>query len=86
MYDRAHQLCNAIQAMNIYNLFHSLSPTLFNQKLFLQLLLSPNSFIFCWSVLQFPPHRYVMLLRSNSRRINAAGGCHGCLSAWAGHP
>lgn len=48
MYDCVHQLCNAIQAMTIYNLFDSQSLTLFNQKLFLPLSLSPNSFIFCW--------------------------------------
>lgn len=51
MYDFVHQLCNAIQAMAIYNLFDSQSPTLFNQKLFLPLSLPLNSFIFCFSVL-----------------------------------
>lgn len=45
MYDCVHQLCNAIQAMTIYYLFDSQSCALFNPKLFLPLLHSPNSFL-----------------------------------------
>lgn len=48
-----HQLCNAIQAATIYNLFDSQSCTLFNPNLFLLLLRPHNTFIFCWSFCQF---------------------------------
>lgn len=77
MYDCVHQLCNAIQAMTIYYLFDSQSRTLFNPKLFLSLLLSPNSFIFCWPVLLF----YTSTCHVSALSIlciNASRGCHEC--------
>lgn len=62
MYDCVHQLCNAIQAMAMYYLFDSQSPTLFNQKLFLPLLLSPNSFLSFVGLSSTSPHPCVMFL------------------------
>lgn len=45
MYDCGHQLWKAIQDMTIYYWFDSQSCALFNPKLFLRLLCSPNSFL-----------------------------------------
>lgn len=85
MYDFVHQLCNAIQAMAIYNLSDSQSPTLFNQKLFLPLLLPPSCLIFCFSVLScFASVCHVPPL--NLLCINASVACHKCLSVRAGQP